>query len=144
VLLAAVGCDNDVEFGSLTPQWTNPALGERALQIAGSLEARDGSCLEATILYDGKELVDARAVCPGFSECARLELEAITRTLDGHHTISFQVLRQSEEVIDYLVEGTVLVTRDGLSLGGVTMPLEPTRASLRAGDVVTFDIEFTD
>jgi hypothetical protein len=56
--------------------------------------------------------------------------------------ISFQVLQQSQDVIDYIVEGSVLVDRDGLGPGGVTIPLGPTYASLRPGDVVTFDIQF--
>jgi hypothetical protein len=144
-VLTIVACDNAVNISPTAPQWTNIApVGSRSLQISGSLTAERGSCLEATILYDGRELADARATCPYPGGCAELELAATTPSSSGHHTISFQILRQSQEFIAYLAEGTVVVSREGLPLGGVTLSLGPAHAKLRSGGVVTFDLEFRD
>ncbi len=84
------------------------------------------------------------ASCPDVSGCAQLELTAAAHSASGHHPISFQVLRQSTEAVDSLAQGTALVSREGLSLPGVTIPLGPKHARLRAGGVVTFEIEFRD
>ncbi len=142
--LMAVACDNDATFNPVVPDWPNPVPSGRSLHISGTLEARDGRCIEATVLYDGVELAGARSRCPGAQRCAKLELDAFTRSTSGRHTISFKVLHQSQEVVDYLAEGTVLVDRDGLALGGAYMPLRPTSATLRPGGAITFEINFID
>lgn len=143
--LAAVGCSGKVSFSPTAPEWPipNPA-GLRSLHISGSLTAADGSCLAATVLYDGQEIAGARTQCAEPAPCARFELEALTTSESGHHTVSFQVLQQSQPAIDYMVQGSVLVTRDNISLPGVRMPLRPTRATLRTGEVVTYEIDFSD
>lgn len=143
--LTLVACDNSVNFSPTEPRYTDfPPVGERTLQVSGSLTAEAGSCLEATVLYDGVELPGARAICSDPRGCAELELAAVTRTGSGRHTISFQVLDQSAEVVEYSVRGEVLVTREGLALGGVKISLGPTSATLRPGEIVTFDVLFTD
>lgn len=144
VAVVTVAACGDVNVGPVAPEWPDPEPGIRTLQISGDLRAQDGSCFEATVLYDGEEVADARTVCARARGCARLELEATVRSWSGHHTISFQVLRQSQNVVDYLAEGTVLVSRDGVSLGGVAMPLKPSQARLREGGVVSFEIDFRD
>ena len=144
-LLTLVACKGEVNFSPTAPQFSNIAnVGIRTLEISANLVAERGSCLEATILYDGRELPGARTICPKSAGCTELEIAAVTPSVSGHHTISIQLLRQSLEVDDYLVEGTVLVTRAGLTMGGATIGLGPERTSLRSGESVTFDIAFRD
>lgn len=127
------------------PQQGSPSTSVRMLEIVGSLNTDLGSCVEATILYDGQELVGARSVCQEDSGCTQLELTALARSSSGRHTISFQVLRQSPVAVDYFVGGTIRVSRVDLALGtSVTLFLEPTRATLRSGESVTFDVDFRD
>ena len=146
--LNVVACDNDVNISPTAPTFPNftfpnvtTAGPGRSLEIRGSLTAHQGSCLEATILYDGRELEGARAVCREGPGCAKLELTADVLSTGGHHTISFQVLSQSSEVVDYVAEGSVLVSREGLPFL-MTIDLEPTRATLRPGESVNFDVDF--
>lgn len=140
-----VACDNSVNFNPTAPEWPPiTPLGERSLQITGSLTAERGSCLEATILYDGVELAGARTVCSEPSGCATQTLAAETQSSSGRHMISFQVLDQSATAVDYLGQGEVLVTREGLQLDGVRIQLGPEQATLRRGDSVTFEVWFTD
>ncbi len=143
--LTTLGCDNSMNFNPVAPEWPDwqgGAAGARSLQIEGVLEIQDGAVFEATVLYDGLEIAGARSRCPHPAGCAELELDASVVSASGHHTISFQVLRQSRDVIDYRAEGTVLVDREGVNLGGVPMRLGPARARLAVGDAVTFEIEF--
>jgi hypothetical protein len=145
VALTTLGCDNSMNFNPVAPDWPDwPAAvpGSRTLQIEGTLEIQQGGVLEATVLYDGLEVPGARSRCPRPTGCAVLELETSLLSASGHHTIAFQVLRQSQEVMDYRAEGTVLVSRENVNLGGVPMRLGPTRARLAAGDTVTFDVQF--
>jgi hypothetical protein len=143
--LTLIACGNDVNVGPTAPIPPDfEPVGERSLHIAGSLEAKRDTCLEATVLFDGKELPGARATCPDGGGCAELELEAVTPSSSGRHTISFQVLDQSAKAVEYLARGRVLVTRDGIHLGGVNMNLGPKSATLRPGERVTFEIVFTD
>jgi hypothetical protein len=118
----------------------------RTLEIVGSLRAEQGSCVEATILYDGEELVGGRTACVEGPGCTELELTAFARGASGHHTISFLVLRQSPEAVAYLATGTVRVSREDVALGwpGMSVSLEPTRATLRSGESVNFDVDFRD
>ena len=139
--LALGACNGDVEVTAppmpdITP---GPGTGAQYLQISGTLTAE--GCLEATILYDGQELAGARAVCgTKFGGCARLHLRAasIPRT-DGHHTIAFQVIRQSSPVLDYQAEGEVRVEMDGGMV--MSVPLGPTWETLRTGESVSFEID---
>jgi hypothetical protein len=145
--LSGLACNNRTDItGPDLGEWEWPVgvPGTRSLQISGVLEIQDGAVLEATVLYDGQELAGARSRCPERSGCAELELEASVLSATGHHTISFQVLRQSQEVIDYRAEGTVLVTREDVNLGGVPIRLGPRHARLEAGGTVTFDIQFAN
>jgi hypothetical protein len=143
--LALGACDASVNISPTEPRLPSyTALGDRNLEITGSLRAGQGACLEATVLYDGRELPGARAVCPDPAGCARLELAARTPTSSGRHTISFRVLDQSAEAVEYLARGGVLVTREGLSLGGVRIGLGPRSAALRSGESVDFDVHFGD
>jgi len=131
-------------FPSAFPQGTQ-AASTRTLEIVGSLTAEQGSCVEATILYDGEELPGARTVCAHGSGCSELQLTALARSAAGRHTLSFQVLRQSQEAVDYLAHGSVRVSRDDVVLwSGANLPLKPTRATLRSGEGVTYDLEFWD
>jgi len=149
--MTTLACDNSVNFKAPTmPEWPDwqdwPAgvPGTRTLQIEGALAIQDGGVLEATVLYDGLEVPGARSHCPQPAGCAELELEASVRSATGNHTISFLVLQQSRETVDYVAGGTVVVSREGLALGGVAMPLGPTHARLEAGGAVTFEVVFTD
>ncbi len=147
--LAFVACDNDVNFNPVAPAFPNFAAFPdattagpgRTVEILGTLTAEQGACIEATVLYDDEELEGGRAVCSDASGCAKLELSAEVLSTTGDHTISFQVLSQSSEPVEYLAKGRVLVFREGLPLV-TTIVLEPTRATLRAGESVTFDVKF--
>ena len=144
--LATFGCDNSMNFNPAAPEWpdwSDAVPAARTLEIEGVLQIENGACHEATVLYDGLEVAGARSRCPDPSGCAELELAAEVWTASGHHTISFQVLRQAGDVADYRAEGTVRVSRDGVNLRGVPLRLGPAHASLTAGEAVTFDIEFT-
>lgn len=143
----ALGCDNSMSFNPTAPQWPdwNSSLaGARSLEVDGVLRTPDGSLLEATILYDGLEVPGARSRCANPAGCSQLELAATFLSASGHHTIAFQVLRQSHEIADYRAEATVRVTREGVSLAGYPMRLGPKVATLAAGEAVSFDIQFTD
>jgi len=152
--LTSIACSGDVNFSPTQPPWPDseawdPTVGERVLEVSGSLVAEKGACFEATILYDGKELGGARTVCASAEGCARIDLEATVNSASGHHTVSFQVLRQSSEAIDYSVEGRVLVTRENLEVWQgapmvLTIPLAPTSSRLQPGDSVSFEFDFSD
>lgn len=143
--MTTLGCDNSMSFNPAAPEWPKWPVNEpgtRSVKIRGTLGIQDGAVLEATVLYDGQEVAGARSRCPNLTGCAQLELEASLLSASGHHTIGFQVLRQSQKVIDYQAEGTVLVSRENVDLGGVSLRLGPSRASLEAGGAVTFEVQF--
>jgi hypothetical protein len=110
----------------------------QTFRITGTLTAARGTLREATILYDGRELPLGRAVCDDAAGCESLELQAgAIGATPGYHAIAFQVLAQSPSVVEYLAEGQVrgeLGPADPMTLG-------PTRASLEAGQSVTFEIQ---
>jgi hypothetical protein len=144
--MTSLACDNSMNFKSPTapdwPDWPAAVPGNRSLEIQGVLEIQHGAVLEATVLYDGQELAGARSRCLEPSGCSELELEASVLSPTGNHTISFQVLRQSQDVIDYRAEGTVIVSRENVNLGGVPIRLGPRNATLEAGGAVTFELWF--
>lgn len=147
--LAVAGCDNEMNFGPTAPQFPPiPPTGDAtwSLHISGSLTAANGSLLSATILFDGQEIEGARIQCEEVKGCAQLELEGVVGThFRGHHPMIFQVLSQAAESDDYLATGVVEVSRvDAPSLDPIVIQLEPTRATLQAGEGVTFDVEFWD
>ena len=148
LILAAVvlaACDHDIELTAPpnpapTQSWTS-SVWAQTLRISGTLRATEGSCLEATILFDGQELPGARVACFEPGGCARLDLRAtLYQSTRGYHTIAFQVLRQSPSSVEYTVEGNVLVELNHLSYD---MILGPRRSILGAGESVTFDANFT-
>ena len=143
VALTSLACDNDVNFNPTVPRFDDltPVDSERRLEISGSLTTVEGSCLEATVLYDGEELPGARTKCNQPDGCTTLELNAVAHSDPGHHTISFQVVRQSPEALTYVADGQVQVSRVGLFLA-LTIPLEPQRTTLRPGEGVTYDVQF--
>lgn len=141
--LTMTACDTEVTSSFSGPQWPG-GVGERTLHITGSLTSNPGSCLEATVLFDGVELSEAQTVCPDSNGCSTLELAAVTSSGSGHHTISFQVLSQTQTEVEYTAQGEVLVTRDGLTFDGVRMGLGPRFATLRSGESVSFDVYFQD
>lgn len=146
-VLAAVlagGC-GDVNVGPLSPTPTSPGtgVGIRMLHITGTLTAEQGGCVEARVLYDGTPLPNSTVVCPDESGCARLALAGETTTTAGRHTLALQVLRQQQDSTVYLAEVTVRMTREGLTF---VLPLSPSpvRTALRAGDAVSFALQFVD
>ena len=143
--LVAAAC-GDVNIGPTQP-WTPPsgdgAAGIRTLRITGSLTAEQGTVPQATVLFDGGELSGSRVECSEAAGCGKLDLAATTTSPAGTHTISFQVRRQSLEVVEYVAEFNVWVTRAGLPFVLQFDP-PPIRATLRAGETVSFQFEFRD
>jgi len=143
--LTAAACgDVKVDWTAPTPVFPNGgAAGIRNLQITGSLTAEQGTCIEARVLFDGKEVPGSGIVCADASGCTRLDLAAVTTSESGRHTISFQVLRQPLDSTVYIAEVTIRLTREGLPF---MLPISPTpvRATLKAGESVTFELNFTD
>ena len=147
ILLALVvaGCGNEMNFGPTAPQLPQfPRTGDAIwnLHISGSLAAANSSMLSATVLLDGQELEGARSQCQEARGCAQLELGGVVSTPAGHHTITFQVLRQAAEIDSYLATGIVEVSRlDVQGLDPLIIQLQPTRATLQAGEGVTFELD---
>jgi hypothetical protein len=134
--LTSIACSGEVnvtapEFPTFTPQG-------QGFQVVGTLTAVEGSVQEATFLFDGREMLGARAFCAKPGGCDQLHLQAATfGATAGHHTIAFQVLRQSSSRVEYKVEGEIvpdLDTADRIALG-------PAQATLEAGESVIFELE---
>lgn len=146
--LVLSACDNSVNISPTEPRMPDftPTVGAlRTLRISGSLAAAQSSCLQATILFDGQEIEGARSKCQAAKGCADLELGAVVSAPAGHHTITFQVLRQSAEADRYLATGIVEVSRADVQLPEpVVLELQPVRATLHPGDGVSFAIDLWD
>jgi hypothetical protein len=142
--LLAATC-GDVNFHATAPSPVVPGTGAgvRNLTITGSLTAEQGGCIEARVLYDGRELPGSTVVCPDDEGCTRLNLAAETTTASGLHMLSFQVLRQPLAATTYVAEVTIRMTREGLDF---VLPISPdrVRATLRAGETVDFELRFVD
>ncbi len=146
--LALAACDNHLNVGPTAPLLpTEPAnVGMlKTVEIEGVLTSERGSCLKATILFNGQEIPGARARCQSDQGCGELLLAGVVRAPAGHHSITLQVLRQAETIDDYLASGTVRISRPDIHLlSPVTLELFPTRASLQAGEGVEFEIHLYD
>lgn len=138
VLLAAavisIACSGEVNVTA--PEFPTFEAQGQGFQVAGTLTAVQGSVLEATILFDGREMLGARAFCDNSGGCNQLHLDAATfGATAGQHTIAFQVLRQSSSRVKYKVEGEIvpdLDTAESIALG-------PVQATLEAGESVAFE-----
>jgi len=139
--LAAAGCGGDATSNPTAPSPFEPLGTYRTVEITASLTTPEGSCTEATILYDGRELPDARSRCTEAKGCSQLDLGAVVRTDEGTHTIALQVLGQQPDGAEYVAQARVRVSRDGFP-GTVTLDLGPTRVFLRSGEAVSFDVLF--
>ena len=110
----------------------------QGFQVAGTLSADNGSVLEATILFDGREMLGGRAFCAKPAGCNQLYLQASTfGATAGQHTIAFQVLHQSSSRVKYKAVGEIepdLDTADNIALG-------PAQATLEAGESVSFEFD---
>lgn len=134
VALTSFACSGEVNVTA--PEF--PTFEGQGFQVAGTLSADEGSVLEATILFDGREMLGARAFCAKPNGCNELQLDAATfGATSGQHTIAFQVLRQSSSRVKYKVEGEIvpdLDTADNIALG-------PAQATLEAGESVSFEFD---
>ncbi len=151
VLLPAFGlvaCDNRLEISPTVPTFTSVSVNVgalRTLDIHGTLLAENGSCVRATILFDGVEINGARSKCPEAAGCTRLDLHGTVSAFAGEHVITFQVLRQRQSLEDYLATGEVEIT--GIDLGSldpVRLELPPTHGTLSEGQGLTFELELQD
>jgi hypothetical protein len=146
--LGLVACDNELNISPTAPSVIDidanvEAL--RTLHIQGSLRAATGSCVRATILFDGQEILGARTRCPDPDGCAEIALEGVISAFAGRHTITFQVLRQADPVQEYLAAGEVAITRAGIELPNpAELELAPLREELSAGQGVTYTIDLVD
>lgn len=147
-VLVLVACDNQLNISPTAPTFTDitGTVGAiRNLHISGSLAAEQGSCLRATILFDGQEIDGARSRCQDSEGCAELELAGGIGAFAGRHTITFKVLRQSAETDEYLARGIVEISIADLQFTEpVTLDLAPKRGSLQAGEGLTFEIHLLD
>lgn len=150
VLLGSVqsACDNQLNISPTVPTFTEITTNVgslRNLQISGNLESEQGSIVRATILFNGHEIQGARTRCDLPDGCADLDLQGVISSPTGRHTLTFKVLRQSEESSQYLASGSIEVTRTGIQLPDpAVIDLEPVRASLSAGEGITFEFELSD
>lgn len=138
--LALGACDHDIEITA--PEFPGPTStpvtsADRTLEISVTLTALEGSCVEATLFYDGVELAEAHRTCA--EGCARLELSALTPRTAGEHTLEVRVLRQSRDAVDYRVAGEALIIG---STPRLSIPLGPTQETLRAGESVSYPLRF--
>jgi hypothetical protein len=108
------------------------------LRISGTFTTQNGSCLEATILLDGRELLGARTSCPDPTGCNELVAEAWADVSRGRHTIALKVVDQAPAAVEYVVRGVALY--EGTGLPEVVGQLGPTETTLRRGQSQTFDI----
>lgn len=148
LVLGLTACDNEFHVGPTEPLFP-PIVpnqgGLRTLDINGVLIADRGTCLKATILFNGQEISGARAQCASAGGCAELSLAGYVEAPVGDHTITFKVLRQAAEFEDYLASGHVQISRPSIDLGNpVSLTLKPTRASLQAGEGVSFEFRLSD
>lgn len=146
--LVLVACDNQMNISPTVPTFTDITTNFgaiRTLRISGSLVAEQGSCLRATILFNGVEIQGARTRCEDAQGCAELELAGEIGAPAGHHTITFEVLRQSAESQEYRVTGRVEVSGADLRfLEPAILNLRPKRAALQAGEGVSYEIDLLD
>ena len=136
--LALGACDHDIDITAPRIPDPTPGPDNRTLEISVNLTALDGSCVEATLLWDGVELPGAHRSCA--EGCTRLDLTASTPRSEGVHTLEVQVLRQSPAAVDYMVAGDVVIA--GGPRLGFSMPLGPTHQTLRVGESVSYQLEF--
>ena len=145
---AVTACDNQVNVAPAViafPDITSPVEAIWTVRISGTLAAEQGSCIKAMILFDAAEIGSSRVRCQEPDGCDELELSGVVTALAGTHTIAFKVLRQAEEVENYLGTGFVEVSRADLNLGSpVILDLRPTRESLQEGESVIFEIDLRD
>ncbi len=107
------------------------------VDVFGTLRAEDGTCLEATVLYDGQEMGFSRVSCPQPGGCTLLELRGGSIALSaGQHTVGFRILNQSPAVVEYLVDATVVI--ETLKGPIETLDLGSKRVTLHTGQSVTF------
>ena len=146
--LGLVACDNELNISPTAPSFIDVDANVEALRtlhIHGSLNAETGSCVRATILFDGLEILGARTRCADSDGCEEIALEGVISAFAGRHTITFQVLRQADPVQDYLAAGEVEITRAGIDLPDpARLELAPVREELSAGQGVTYTIDLID
>jgi hypothetical protein len=134
--LASFGCDNNINVTE--PHLPGAEVGSEAIVVVGTMSSQQGTCNEATLLFDREELEGARTECAEPSGCTQLELESdffVTRA--GTHTVAFKVLSQSDSFQEYTIEGEVMAPLNPynrIQLGPVTTTLSP-------GDKYTFRID---
>ena len=134
--LTSFACSGEVNVTA--PEFPTFESQGQGFQVDGTLTADDGSVLEATILLDGREMLGARAFCAQPGGCDQLHLQAATfGATAGHHTIAFQVLRQSSSRVEYKVEGEIVPDLDTADL----IALGPALATLKAGESVMFEFD---
>ena len=105
--IISIACSGEVNVTA--PKFPDYTAQGQGFQVAGTLDAVDGSVLEATILFDGREMLGARAFCANAGGCNQLHLDAATfGATVGQHTIAFQVLRQSSSRVEYAVDGEIV------------------------------------
>lgn len=148
LVMALVSCNNEVTVGPTEPHFGDfsPTVGAlRTLNISGTLAAEQGSCLKATILFNGQEIHGARTKCHDNQGCVELHLAGVISAPVGNHTITFKVLRQSADIEEYVAAGSVEVSRFDLQLPSpAVVDLEDTQASLAPGEGITFDLALWD
>ena len=139
--LLVFGCGGN---GGTTPTGpTNTPTTGSSLIIAfsGSLGSLDGAPLEATILFDGREVPGARTTCAFASGCSGLVLvpQSTLGVTSGQHTVSFQVVRQGAQGrAAYFAFGGIVVSRGGPPIQSIT--LVERNASIGAGESISYQI----
>ena len=134
--LTSLGCDKHINVTE--PYIPGPEADSDAVLVVGTMTAAQGSCSEATSLFDNKELEGARTECGDEGGCTRLVLESdVFTTRPGSHLVAFKVVEQSEARVEYTIEGEVSAPHDPSS----RVPLGPVTAELSPGEQYRFRVD---
>jgi len=115
-------------------------VGKRAEFVVGaSSTLLLGSILEGTVSFDGQEVSRVNWSQTGGCTLLCFLPATVTNISPGSHTITFTVVHQTQNVIDYLINftGTLIDPNNG-QRQDIDMPLQ--RVRLRVGGTVTFTL----
>lgn len=119
---------------------STPTSPQSQLAVSVVLDAfSNGGVLAASVSLDGRELgrSDWSTLKDGCTAICVVQGSQDSLPSPGPHTVTVTVLRETLDVVDYNVRGSVFLTTSG---GTGTIPLTLQTVDLKAGDTVRYDI----